>query len=139
MDQEKLDKMWLWVEETAKRVGEFGSEQIPIFIHEYLSWHWTESFINCLIGFLMIIIPLIWAYKAGWGDMFIEKWEKRDEKGFSTGGLTRHGIKSLILSIISVPLLIIGLHKVFMNTDWIKISIAPRVYLLDKAATMIKK
>ena len=61
-----------------------------------------------------------------------KKYNRREPTGAAV-------VKRAVFSIFGVLMFIFGTVNVTTNTDWFKIKIAPRVYLLDYAMKTLKK
>ena len=111
-----------WVEQTAKTTEGFVIEQTPLYIQELLAWNFWESIIYFGIGvfFLTICGFLIkHATKVDW----------------SYGG---NDGEQALTSIGSGLFFAIGSGFAFANLDWLKILIAPKVWLVEYAAELVK-
>lgn len=93
--------------------------QIPDVIHQLLMWKAVESGI---IFSVFVVLSLIGLYLS---KKFI-KWTIDGNAEFSP-------ITALCVLILSTP--IIG---VFNSLDWLKIWIAPKIYLIEYAANLMK-
>lgn len=119
--------------DAAVQVGDFAAKEIPLVIQEYLTWHWTESFFWSVgVGGIFLLGAGILFKKVMWNN-----WNK--EWANSRGDLTELGVGVGFATAGVIILTIIGTITAANNLDWVKISVAPRVYLIDKAATFMKK
>lgn len=120
-----------WVAKTTEQIGDFAAKEIPPFIHEYLTWKFWEAAIGAiylLIPCLICAVLLICFAKKVW--LWAIKY--LDESG--------------ALSIL-VPVLFYGVcMAVFFGNfpkseikDMIQIKLAPKVYLVEKAAELYKE
>jgi hypothetical protein len=113
------------VDATDKAI-DFASSEIPIVIKEYLDWHFYRSLVNTLIGVFIALVSIAVLYFCAC-KLHDELWEY--EVGivpFLCFGL------SLLMLFIIVPL------QIGHNTQWIKITVAPRVFLIDQFSHLIK-
>lgn len=95
---------------------DFILDQAPEVIHHLLLWNLTTSLIWFVIGVILIypsIIIIEWAIS-----------EIDNSEGMS-----------IIVGIVAgaVPYIIL-----ISSTDWLKISIAPKLYLLEYASNLLK-
>lgn len=132
MDTNKLtDKLIEWVETAAQKVGDFASNEIPPFVHEYLTWKFWEAGVSVaacaafIIGFICI-----WAI---WWVKHKAKIMKCAYEGevicFTFGGI--------LLSIISI---FIFFHEFAPSAkDMIQIKVAPKVYLIERINDIVKE
>lgn len=101
---------------------EFSKAQLPEVVEQLLMWHMAESLISFVLGILfMVAFP--------WGMFKVHKAiqeEKIDD----------------VLYAIAIPLAVAGFSGGFVATaeglEWLKIMIAPKLYLLEYAAQLVK-
>lgn len=135
--QELLTKVGNWISETAQQIGDFAAKEIPPFITEYLTWKFWENVTYISVHFvagigIILFTTIMW--------MLIKlMWKKHGETKFNNWN--EGAISSTIFSIIAIGILTIfwiikfPLHNI-MNC--IQIKIAPKVYLVEKAAELYK-
>lgn len=118
----KANEVLLQLLNKATEVGEAAMAEIPLVVQELLTWRFAESLIQNVIG-LLIALFWLWVYKK----IIDHHVKSRDD-------LIEHP------EYMFLTLTIFGWIPVFemVNTDWIKIWLAPRVYLLEYAASLIK-
>jgi hypothetical protein len=118
--------------EKGAKLIEFLYAQAPDVIAQLLLFHGVESAVKCFIGVLLIIGGPLAIYFAG------KKYYNflgGDEKG--TEEEPTFWIPTIFASlIIAIPSLINGWQMV--NLTWLKIWIAPKVYLLEWIANVAK-
>lgn len=119
---ELLVKMIDFSIQSASDVVEFSKQQIPQVIHELLMWRATNAAIWMLVG-IVILIGMWKAFKA------INKCVK------DTGEDDNY-----IMHIGTAMLAIIGLGFFLPNLlELLQILVAPKVYLIEYSADLIKK
>lgn len=98
-------------------------EQAPILVKEILAWEFASSLITFLIGVILCLsfIPMV---------KNTSKWFREDD-----GDPTPRCVLSFIYWIIA-PL--IGIPCILFAWDWLKILIAPRLFLIEYVANLIK-
>lgn len=129
MDNNLQEKVIQWIESTASKIGDFATEQIPPFITEYLTWKFWEAAFSA--SFYLILVAVAGVYLAYWKKIWawtIEKFE--DSDGAS--------LIPTLLSAAALSLLLIFNFPYDEIKDMIQITIAPKVYLLEKTAELIK-
>lgn len=122
----------------------FGQQQSPDIIQQLLMWHFIESLIYfslCLILSAMAIGALvyIWTRKP----TPILKTEirynyKKYEQNFWFDSDGDRNDYSVIGSFIVGTALLFPFAIMFGHLDWLKIWLAPKLYLLEYAADLIK-
>lgn len=104
------------VEATGDAIA-WTKGQIPEVIEQLLRWKMFSSFMWFAVWLTILVLIWISAYK-------FNKRAASADKGFSY-------FIAFLLSTFFVPAL-------FLSTDWLYIWIAPKVYLLEYAASLIK-
>jgi uncharacterized membrane protein SpoIIM required for sporulation len=116
----KTLELMTWLEQVIKTTADFTAEQVPLFIQELLTYNFYMSLGWFVMGLLIIITTIISTYK------FI-KWMNRTHNWDAFPVLT--------LSFISI---IVGIVMSADHLDWIKIKLAPRVYLMEYVKDNLK-
>ena len=131
MDQETKDLLLKYLQAGADRIergSAFVEAEIPLVVTEYLNWCWAAHLCGICLGVLLIAayIPLSMACK--WS---FKKYKDTDEDGYEVLGV--------ILGLSAVGLVIAGTVTACFNTyQLVKVSVAPRVVLLEKIAEIAK-
>lgn len=113
----------------------FSQAQIPDVISQLLLWNAVASGILCILGIALVVIPLITLYwltrqlsnKAGWAH----------DKRYETTSNLWDGLFCSNLFIGGITI-IAGVVIAAKNFDWLKIWLAPKLYLLEYAASLLK-
>lgn len=136
--EELLNKVVEWTGETAEKIGDFAAKEIPPFITEYLTWKFWENAIG--VGFYLILIPIFIAVAIGLYKAVQIMWKKKKENPHSDWEVPAvlstifGGMSALVLSgmwILNFPT-----DKIL---DCVQIKLAPKVYLVEKAAEIYKE
>lgn len=102
----------------------FSQAQIPDVVHQLLVWNFTSSMISTIIGFLLFL----GAQCASW---LIFKKLKNDWAGDEFFEHPESMIVGMIYAFTYLPLAL-------TNMDWLKIWLAPKLYLIEYAASLVK-
>lgn len=134
MDAETKALLLKYLEAGADRLergAAFVESEIPLVVQEYLSWYWWENILQAIFDVLIIVVVLILAKLAIFSGkkLSLEKW---DGDSPWWGGLIAPTILALLLGIISTISLISNVCSL------IKVSVAPRVVILEKIAEVAK-
>jgi Zn-dependent protease with chaperone function len=121
--QTKLSSLLEWVESATTTGVNFVAEQTPLYITELLTYNFWIS----LIWFSIFIILLLCSVGAL---IYTVKY-------FNKHNFWHEEISPFIMFYI-FPILICVWGAV-EHTDWIKIKLAPRVYIVDYLRTELKK
>lgn len=119
----------------------FLQAEIPEVIHQLLLWHLTYHLIMFVTG-LAIIASLIyvWGKYSGRGRVLEEGSNYRDSKYSFTlthderGDIGAHMIGSVFITSVISGVVI----DTFFNLEWLQILIAPKVWLIEYAAQLVK-
>ena len=106
---------------------QFGKEQIPEVLKQLLVWNFTYSLLIWVLSLSIIVGYLLWM-SIKW------KWWMHNK---ATTSISTDNLYSIITFIWSI-LAFISLIMFFSNLDWLKIWVAPKLYLLEYAASLIK-
>ena len=134
--QDLMERVFSWVEAAAQNVEEFAAKEIPPFIEEFLMWRFLDHGISVCVWVILTIIPVIVAliYKKYW----------------TFDGFDDHPTKCIPSAIIVFVLGLISLLNFGIGSpqspstighikQMVKIKVAPKVYLVEEAAEIIKK
>jgi hypothetical protein len=128
--QEITLKVMEWLNSTTNRIGDFAKEEIPPFIHEFLSWKffeaaidasWTLVYIAPLLIFLIFYSKRVWA----WGVKYMDE----------SGGIS---CAFSIIPILSASVISLAAFPLDEIKTMVKIKAAPKVYLIEEAANIIQ-
>lgn len=111
---------------VAEATGEFLVDQVPDVVEQLLVWHLTVSLIGmCLFILIHVIsVKLIVKHMKDW---FFDL-DGPDRGLISTMGGSMYAIYMTVTALILSP-----------SLDWLKIWIAPKLYLLEYAADLVSK
>lgn len=127
MNEELQNKVFSWVSQTADKIGEWGEKEIPAFITEFLTWRLYDNLISIGLYLIAVIIALIVIFKVL---LPLIKWlvtiHYEELMGFP------------IAAIVALLSFAIFMFPVSEIKDCVKIKVAPKVYLVEEAAKLIK-
>ena len=127
MNEELQNKVFSWVAETADKIGEWGGKEIPSFITEFLTWRFYENVISIAVYLLLIVVAAIVIAKVLIPLIkFINSTSYEELIGFPIA----------VIVLVSGALLVN--FPVEEIKDCVKIKVAPKVYLIEEAAKLIK-
>jgi len=144
---------------AAERAGQFGVEQMPEVIEQLLLWNLTRSLILFLLGVAIIIAAIVGgvrffltdaeqkaeieAAKKAYADG--ENWTRWREGTIATSTKydrilsgEYHLEHNLTVILVSCAGIAFGMTLVLFNVAWIQILIAPKVWLIEYAANLLK-
>lgn len=107
---------------AAETAGDFVVQEAPIVVEQLLAWNFAFSLIWFIGGATMFMITVIYTAL-----FWRKKWHQGDDE--LMGGL------GIALPVVSTA---IATFLVCCNLTWLKIAIAPKLYLLEYAADLIK-
>ncbi|ECF2922713.1 TPA: hypothetical protein JEL57_001858 [Salmonella enterica subsp. enterica serovar Casablanca] len=124
----------------------FSQAQIPDVVHQLLLWNMVDSLIKTLIAILTI--PLVfWFMKKQCQRVEIGKigdegfsWERGNPKYRPTMVWDSKGEINFSILLLAGVLILWGLFIIgtVTNMVWLKIWLAPKLYLIEYAASLIK-
>ena len=109
------------------------SAELPDVIHQLLMWKMVESLVLCAGGIIFTVGAIRWFSKnSGVGKEVGTKYKAtltHDERGDIAPW-----IPVLIIPLVSIAVI----ASITINITWLKIWIAPKVYLIEYAASLVK-
>jgi hypothetical protein len=109
------------------KASEFLVGEIPDVVYQLLLWHGVSSFIQFLIGVVLFTF-IVWKW---WFDGAMARLYQKEKEETGDGFGTMLFGNSCIGVALIPPLALI-------NTEWLQIWIAPKVWLLEYAAQLVK-
>lgn len=117
------------IQKTGTELVEALYQQAPEVVEQLLLWHGIESLIQCIAAILVWAIPLI-TIKSSY--YFYQKFQVADwEDPVPFWGLA-------ILCNAAAFVVTVGEFYTHINIKWLKIWLAPKVYLLEYLADLVK-
>jgi len=134
MNNEVVNKLMIEMIETAGAVKSFVVTEAPEVVQQLLAWTVWENVI--WLGIAIILLCL-----AIWNGLKIFKFNKKysgltyDERQEGEGSFFMWFVSSIVLSLIT---LITTAHMPSYILEIVKISVAPKVWLLEYASSLVK-
>lgn len=121
--QERIEGYLDAVESSANTAGEFAAEQVPLVAQEYLAWVFWGGVVLLLAALVGILLSAVAAYVF---------WKTKDS--------LKH-VEANVLSAMAALALATGsfIAAVPATYNIVKVTVAPRVVLIEKAAELIKE
>lgn len=119
--------------DAAGKVIDFASNEIPLVIKEYLNWHFAVSLIWFSTAILVLITAGFLFYKN-----VVKMWNDKWSTGYRQDTPTDVGLVGVMTIVLTMICLVFCPIIAANNLDWLKISIAPRVYLIDQFQHLAK-
>ena len=116
--------------------ADFLSAEIPLYIQELLLWYGVKSAIMSATALIVIIATIITVYKHSGKGEFIDSakyYRKETLTHNKHGDVDGHAVLTFVCCV-SITIFCVSI----MNLDWLQIWIAPRVWLLEYASSMVK-
>lgn len=117
------------IQKTGTELVDALYQQAPEVVEQLLLWHGIESLIYCIAAISSLALPFI-HYKVA--SHLYQKLGFKDWKDVS-GFWIPTFFSSVIVFATSV-----GCFLTFINLKWLKIWLAPKVYLLEYLADLVK-
>ena len=115
--------------DAADKVGQFAVAELPQFITEALHWYFAYNLILFIVGVVAAIILLVLDYKLF---KVAKKFSDEQEDLFAVGFVW--GLMGTIFRFIAWGA---GVGNL-INLQWLKIWIAPKLWLIEYAARLLK-
>lgn len=117
----------------------FLTAEIPDTINQLLVWHMMESAITSVIAVVITLLMSYITYKnVGVGELI-----KRNDNGHvyenhkTTLTHDKYGDVAPWIPTLMFPFLFIMVALSYVNLTWLKVLVAPKVYLLEYAAKLV--
>ena len=129
--KEILAQMMQRVLDGVDTAADFAAQEVPIVVEQFLMWHIIESLIFFASGVVLLLIGT--AYPIF---VFTRKPVKGEETFWFFASGNRSGMESSTM-FAAIPIAL-GCAMMAANIGWLKIWIAPKLYLLEYGASLIK-
>jgi hypothetical protein len=113
--------------EKGSKLVDWLYEQAPDVVNQLLAWKAVESALYFILFVALIIVPLVYVRPK-----LVKMWNENES--FEDGQIAIF-IAGCAVSIISLG---VGLGNILDETAWLKILIAPKVFLLEYLASLVK-
>jgi len=127
--QDKLASILGFLETSVQSAQQFAVDQAPDIVQQLLRWDFVESLTFFIIGVILLVISCRAIWLAHKKIMASEDCMMQD--------FDEKMIAHLILALIAMLPVVIG-TALATNLNWLKIWIAPKVYLLEYVSSLVK-
>lgn len=124
--KEASEQLLLNMISTLESTGEWIAGEIPLVIGELLKWTIVSEFIDFLFGVLLIGVICYFVYL-----MLVRKYKWQVKMWKETDGIH-------LIPVCLAWIIVALVSSIFINITWLKAWIAPRVFLLEYAASLVK-
>ena len=118
----------------------FLAAEIPDVIHQLLMWHMVKSAIMCMVG-VSILIGTALILKRVFRKPEVDDTRSNSYKTYYKRTLVfdRDGdIDPGVVPVVASGILLTLTGACFINIEWLQIWIAPKVWLIEYAASLVK-
>jgi hypothetical protein len=131
---ESIDQFVNWAVETAQvkgpKIVDWLYAEVPEVVAQFLAWSFAESFISFIISaFFIFIYPILYVQIVKKIYVKCEVDTMRNKENFWIP-VTIAGVITLVISQI--------VSWNFINLTWLKVWLAPKVFLLETFANVVK-
>jgi len=112
----------------------FLSAEIPEVIHQLLIWKMVESLLAFVAG-LLLIIGTIWFIYKHTRQVKVDDYHIKPTFIFDDGGEIHPGL--VLVTVVSMLTIGFGIAGA-CNLTWLQIWIAPKLFLVEYAASLVK-
>lgn len=130
---ESVDQFVQWVLENTQvkgpKIVDWLYTEVPEVVEQFLAWNLVHSLIMFIIcGFFIFVYPFVF-YKVA--EIFYNKLgdREKDHPGF--------WVPTIVAGLITISASQIN-GWLNINSDWLKIWLAPKVYLLETFVNTVK-
>lgn len=123
---------------TAEAASEFVLAELPDVVQQLLIWKAVESGLSMLLFvFINAVLVYVWAKYSGVG----EKYETAQGRTLHEPTLTHDEYGDWSPHVIITGVCTLATHAVSwvaFDLDWLQILVAPKIYLIEYAAQLVK-
>lgn len=123
--QTALAKLLQQITNGIDTAAAFSAEQLPVVIQELLTWNLVSSLMIQIVSLIYMVLFVVYVPKLV-------------SYGCSHKCPTSNEPFVFIGTAVAVVMVIVAMVQFFHNFDWIKIWVAPKLYLLDYATSIVK-
>lgn len=116
----------------------FSQAQIPDVVHQLLVWNFAASIIYQAISILSVISVLFWVKKLVSDRASKKAWTCHRLDTSSQYSSDFFDGVCIFTGIIGAVIFMVCLICFFSSFDWLKIWLAPKLYLIEYAASLVK-
>lgn len=133
MDQETKDLLLKYLQAGAEHIergSAFVEAEIPLVVTEYLNWYWAATLFFLLLGALLLVGSFALFYFVPNTLQRAKKSQRYEEELYILG---------ILQTLCAIGLCVGGVITMAEKTyQLVKVSVAPRVVLLEKIAEIAK-
>lgn len=123
-----------YIKSAAEKIGEFAANEIPPFVEEFLTWKFWEASIEAAFWGIPVLVSLVWLI------FYCKKtfhWAVEMDK--NSKSYDSCWILIPVVSTCAAIAMFFLCAPYSQIKDMIQIKVAPKVYLLEQAAKIIKQ
>jgi hypothetical protein len=109
--------------QSAEKAGDFLLSELPGVVQQVMAWNFVWSLIWFCLGVFLIPV-VIWANVKIVKKIEIEYWDGSDW---------------FLVCLVDLVFLFPSVLLISKNFDWLKIWLAPKVWLIEYAANLVKQ
>ena len=118
----------------------FLSDQLPDVVHQLLTWGLLSSALTCVVCILLVIASCVALKKAGDG-VKESKQSKKDNWAYQNYSWGCGTVEEPVIVIITLSIVFCSISLIVFTGslfDALKIVFAPKIWLIEYAATLAK-
>ncbi len=128
---DRVNRLLNWVEETARQTTDFASDQVPLYVQELLAWNFAISLV--WFGVHVVLLSAV-AYFFKKYTFVKERWTEKDR--YSEWPWDVRGTTTFVGTLVCLATTLVVFCN--LNLDWLKIKLAPRVWLVEYISDLVK-
>lgn len=125
--EEVLARFLNGVMDTAEKLNDFAQSELPDVVQQALAWHFAYSIIMSSLGILIIL-----AYIS------LMLWAKKKHDASKDYSVREGWLMFIIFGGMIAGAFTLMISAAIINLQWLKIWIAPKLWLIEYAAKLVK-
>jgi formate hydrogenlyase subunit 3/multisubunit Na+/H+ antiporter MnhD subunit len=122
----ELDELMVQIINQVKNTGDFVVEQMPDVVQQLLTYQYYSTVFYLIVGIVFLMVSFFSFYKV----------RELDKKSVGNPDVIPYIIAFLMIGIMSG---LVGIVNVCENIDpLLKLTFAPKIYLIEYASRLIK-
>lgn len=131
--QQALSEILLSTIGTVKEAKDFVLAELPDVVQQLLMWKMVESIFYSVLSLSLVVISVFywrWVIKSRNADWTRELRNKNEPSDSYMAAVIVGGI---VTALVVAPIVLIN-----FNFDWVQILVAPKIYLIEYVAELVK-
>lgn len=131
--KQAVNEILLSTIESVSQAKDFVLAELPDVVQQLLMWKMVESIFYSTISISLTVISVFywrWVIKSRNADWTRERGNKNEPSDSYMAAVIVGGI---VTALVVAPIVLIN-----FNLDWVQILVAPKIYLIEYVAELVK-